>query len=144
MKKVEMAVRGLLAIMLVLSPVQITLGMMRIELLYRDKEALMQELMENAETPALYMITTENNRFLDNILPFATLEESYLALDVKPDEGLIEEIMEGKDLSMGLYLFVSDKMDDEAVLKAVTEATGLREVRWVRGVNTCEIYYLSS
>ena len=32
----------------------------------------------------------------------------------------------------------------EAVLKAVTEATGLREVRWVRGVNTCEIYYLSS
>lgn len=138
----EIGIGSMLAVMLVASPVQIGLGAMRIELLYRDKEALMSELEENAEVPALYMITTENNRFLDNILPFATLNESYLALDVEPKKEVVEEIMRGKDLSRGLYLFVSDKMDTEEVLRAVMEATGFMEVRWVRGVNTCEIYYL--
>lgn len=141
-KKRDVLVVAMLGIMIVAAPVQLAMGTMRIELLYRDKEALMQELAENADVPALYFITTENNRFLDNILPFATLEESYLALDVEPTEVKVGEILEGKDLSKGLYLFVSGVMDAERTLQAVKMATGLERAEFVQGVNTCDIYYL--
>lgn len=115
----ERIVGGLMLLMLVLAPIQLMMGVMRIELLYRDKEALMTEISENATTPALYLITTENNRFLDNIMPFATFEESYLALDIEPTVGEVKQIMAGKDLSQGMYLFVSGVMDQEKTLAAV-------------------------
>lgn len=138
----EAIVGGLMLLMLVLAPIQLMMGAMRIELLYRDKEALMMELSENATAPVLYLITTENNRFLDNIMPFATFEESYLALDIEPTVAEVKQIMAGKDLSQGMYLFVSGVMDQGKTLAVVQQATGLTEVRYVRGVNTCEIYYL--
>lgn len=139
----EIVTSIVILVMMVAAPVQLMLGAMRIELLYRDKEALMSELETNADVPALYLITTENNRFLDNILPFATFEESYLALDIEPTETEIREIVAGKDLSKGMYLFISGVMDQSETLEIVKEATGLDRVRYVRGVNTCEIYYLS-
>ncbi len=102
----------------------------------------MREVEEKAEVPAVYFITTENNRFLDNILLFATWKESYIALDLEPTEAEVKEIMAGKDSGKGLYVLVSGVMDQEKTLETVKEATGLKKVRYVRGVNTCEIYYL--
>lgn len=128
---------------LIAAPVQIGLGWMRVELLYRDRQAVMTAVTENPDAPILYFITTENNRFLDNILPFAEAKESYLALDLlEPTKQDIEKILAGKDLGQGLLVFVSSSQDQEKALAAVSQATGLAEVEYVQGVNTCDVYYL--
>lgn len=122
---------------------QIGLGWMRVELLYRDRQAVMTAVTENPDVPILYFITTENNRFLDNILPFAEAKESYLALDLlEPTKRNVEQILAGKDLGQGLLVFVSSSQDQEKALVAVSQATGLAEVEYVQGVNTCDVYYL--
>lgn len=130
-------------VVLIAAPVQIGLGWMRVELLYRDRQAVMTTVTENPETPILYFITTENNRFLDNILPFAEAQESYLALDLlEPTVEEVTQILAGKDLSQGLIVFVSSSQDQQRALEAVVEATELTQVNWVQGINTCDVYYL--
>ena len=130
-------------VVIVAAPVQIGLGWMRVELLYRDRQAVMTAVTENPDVPILYFITTENNRFLDNILPFAEAKESYLALDLlEPTKRNVEQILAGKDLGQGLLVFVSSSQDQEKALVAVSQATGLAEVEYVQGVNTCDVYYL--
>ena len=97
---------------------------------------------KNADAPLLYFITTENNRFLDNILPFTEAKESYLTLDrLDPTAQEVEEILRGKDLSRGLVVFVSSSQDEDRVLAAVREATGLTRVDYIQGINTCDVYF---
>lgn len=129
-------------VILLIAPVQIACGAMRVELLYRDRAKIMEFAEVHTDVPAVYFITTENNRFLDNILPFATFENSYLALDYPDDVDKIHEIVEGKDLSRGLVVFVSDRHDQERRLETVKAATGLQEVRFIQVLNTCSAYYL--
>lgn len=139
----DIMVLAVMLVTLLVAPVKIGLGWMRIELLYRDRQAVMTTVRENPDAPILYFITTENNRFLDNILPFAEARESYLALDLlEPTAKEVQEILQGKDLSQGLVVFVSGSQNQEQALKAVAEATGLSQVNWVQGINTCDVYYL--
>ncbi len=139
----NVVVCGMAAVIVAVAPIQIGLGWMRVELLYRDRQAVMTVVTENLETPILYFITTENNRFLDNILPFAEAKESYLALDMlEPTSEEVAEILQAKDLSHGLVVFVSGSQDQKKALEAVVEATGLSQVEWVQGINTCDVYYL--
>lgn len=131
-------------VVLLAAPVQLGMGWMRVELLYRDRQAVMTAVRENSEAPLLYFITTENNRFLDNILPFAEAQESYLALDLlEPTVAEVQEILQGKNLEHGLFVFVSGSQEQEKALEAVVEATGLDNVEFVQGINTCDVYYLS-
>lgn len=139
----NVVVCGMAAVIVAVAPIQIGLGWMRVELLYRDRQAVMTVVTENPETPILYFITTENNRFLDNILPFAEAKESYLALDMlEPTSEEVAEILQAKDLSHGLVVFVSGSQDQKKALEAVVEVTGLSQVEWVQGINTCDVYYL--
>ena len=132
-----------MAVVIVVAPIQIGFGWMRIELLYRDRQMVMTEVTEKSDVPILYFITTENNRFLDNILPFAVAKDSYLALDLLvPTKGEVEEILHGKDLRRGLFVFVSSSQDQELALGVVKEVTGLKEATLVQGINTCDVYYL--
>lgn len=133
---------AMIGIMMLAAPVQLRLGWMRVELLYRDRQAVMVLMDKVPDAPILYFITTENNRFLDNILPFAEAKESYLALDMlEPTTEEVEGILEGKDLTDGLIVFVSTSQNVEEALKAVSEATGFTRVDFIQGINTCDVYY---
>lgn len=139
----DWAIGGVLIMMLLAAPVQLKLGWMRIELLYRDRQAVMSLVEKVPDAPLLYFITSENNRFLDNILPFAQVRESYLALDLlEPTAVEVREILQGKDLGSGLIVFVSGSQNQEQALAAVQAATGLTQVDWIQGINTCDVYYL--
>lgn len=138
----DAAVGGMIGMMMVAAPVQMATGAMRAELLYRDRQKVMELVEENSDAPLLYFITTENNRFLDNILPFAEARESYLALDrLEPTAYEVKEILAGKDLSRGLIVFVSSSQDEDKALEAVREATGLEQMDFIQGINTCDVYY---
>ena len=139
----NVAVGTMVGVMMLAAPVQLMTGMMRLELLYRDRQQVMSLVEKVPGAPILYFITTENNRFLDNILPFAEAEESYLALDMlKPTEQKVKEILHGKGLKDGLIVFVSTSQDVDEALKAVKAATGFTHVDFIQGINTCDVYYL--
>ena len=134
---------SLIGVTWIAAPVQLLLGQMRIELLYRDRQAVMQETTTHSDAPLLYLISSKNNRFLDNILPFTLAEHSYLALDFDyEDTKALQKILAGQDLSHGLMLWISDQHDHPATLAAVQEALGLREVEYIQTINTCSVYYL--
>ncbi len=142
-KRQSLVTLGVMIVVLIAAPAQIGLGWMRIELLYRDRQEVMKAVTEKPSVPILYFITTENNRFLDNILPFAIAKESYLALDVlHPTAEEVERILAKRDLSQGLFVFVSSSQNQEEAIKAVRKATGLMETVWIQGINTCDVYYL--
>lgn len=142
-KKQNLMVGGLLLVMFLAAPIQIGLGVMRVGPLYRERANFMSEMENHADTPALYFIASENNRFLDNILPFATLSESYLSLDADPTTESVKEILAGKDLSNGLYLFIAESMDLDKTLETVKTATGFTNAQYVDWISTCGVYYLS-
>lgn len=133
---------SLSAILVLAAPLQIGLGWMRIELLYRDRATVMEFAESHQDTPVIYFITTANNRFLDNILPFAIFEESYLALDWPQDAGRVQEILKGKNLEEGLVVFVSDQLEQEKYLEMTRQATKLEQVEFVQVLNTCSVYFL--
>lgn len=139
----NVAVGTMVGVMMLAAPVQLMTGMMRVELLYWDRQPVMNLVEKVPGAPILYFITTENNRFLDNILPFAEAEESYLALDMlDPTKKEVEEILHGKDLENGLIVFVSTSQDVDEALKVVKAATGFTHVDFIQGINTCDVYYL--
>lgn len=138
----NVVVGGMVVVMIIAAPVQLMTGMMRVELLYRDRQQVMSLVKENPDVPILYFITTENNRFLDNILPFAEAKESYLALDIlEPTAQEVKEILRGRDLEQGLIVFVSTSQDVDEALDAVMGATGFTRVDYIQGVNTCDVYF---
>lgn len=132
----------IVGVLLLAAPVQIACGAMRVELLYRDRAQIMEFAKTHVEVPAVYFITTENNRFLDNILPFATFAESYLALDMPDDVAQVRAIVDGRDLSQGLVVFISDQHNQEQRLETVKAATGLSRAEFIQVLNTCSAYYL--
>lgn len=138
----NVAMGGMIGIMMIAAPVQLMTGVMRVELLYRDRQMVMNIVEKVPDAPILYFITTENNRFLDNILPFVMAKESYLALDLlEPTVREADEILQGKNLEQGLIVFVSSSQDQGKALEVVKEATGLKTVDYIQGINTCDVYF---
>lgn len=125
------------------APIQLALGAMRIELIYRDRTTVMQTTAEHQEAPLLYLVNSKGNRFLDNILPYTIAKQSYLMIDVdytNPEN--IKKVLADKDLSHGLILWISDKDDRDKVLESARSATGLSEIEFVQVINMCSVYYL--
>lgn len=64
--------------------------------------------------------------------------ESYL----KCTDENISEILEGKDLSRGLLVFVNEGQDNEKILGEIKNATGLSDQEKVKDLNSCKVYYI--
>lgn len=64
--------------------------------------------------------------------------ESYL----KCTDENINEILEGKDLSRGLLVFVNEGQDNEKILGEIKNATGLSDQEKVKDLNSCKFYYI--
>ena len=51
------------------------------EVMFSDKKEIVKRMREDLNVPTLYVFNSNNNRFLDDILLFATVDESYVAKD---------------------------------------------------------------
>lgn len=84
------------------------------EVLYSNKRDIMKKVTnELKDVPALYLFNSDNNRFLDDILLFANIKESYIAKDIECTKENIKDIMENKDISNGILIFINDWQDNE-------------------------------
>ncbi len=113
------------------------------QVMYSNKKELCERVQDDLNVPTVYFFNSSHNRFLDDILLFAYLDESYIAKDVEMTAESYGAIMEGKDISKGVLVFINPGQSDEDVLKTFCAATGLKNVERIQGLNACEVYYVN-
>ena len=112
------------------------------EEMYSNKSDIVSKVENELNIPTIYVFKSNQNRFLDDILLFAKLNESYIAKDLECTDENINEILEEKDLSRGLLIFVNEGQDNEKILDEIKNATGLSEWEKVKDLNSCKVYYI--
>lgn len=113
------------------------------QVMYSNTLEIMQKVKgELKGVPTIYFFNSNNNRFLDDILLFANIEESYIAKDIECSEEKIEEILENKDISNGMLIFINDWQDNENIINTVKKATNMYDVTYLQRLNMCDVYYI--
>ena len=113
------------------------------QVMYSNKSDIVEEIKLNLkDVPALYLLNSNNNRFLDDILLFANIEESYIAKDIECTEEKIREILENKDISNGVLIFINDWQDNDKILDTIKKSTNLNNVTYIKRLNMCDIFYI--
>ena len=115
--------------------------------LFTEKAEIVSKLEDEYNLPTVYFLNTESNRFLDDILLFAELDESYVAEDVityvdEIDEQTVRDIFDGKDTSQGVVVFINEQQYHPAVLRSVMEALGLESWIHLEHLNACDVYHV--
>ena len=113
------------------------------QVMYSNIHNIMEKLNgELIDVPALYLFNSNNNRFLDDILLFANIEESYIAKDIDCGEKEIKKILEYQDISNGILIFINDWQDNEKIINIIQNATNLYDVTYLQRLNMCDVYYI--
>ena len=68
------------------------------------------------------------------------LDNSYIAKDVECTDENINKILNGKDLSNGILVFINGGQNNDEMMEKIKNATGLNEWKWIKGLNACNIY----
>ena len=107
---------------------------------FLDKRDIVEEVQNELNVPTIYIFNSNENRFLDDILLFSKLDNSYIAKDVECTDENINKILNGKDLSNGILVFINGGQNNDEIMEKIKNATGLNEWKWIKGLNACNIY----
>ena len=88
------------------------------------------------------MFNSSHNRFLDDILLFSKVDESYVAKDIECTEDNIRKIFEGKDTSKGIVVFINAGQQNDDVLEVIENALSLSESTHLKRLNACDVYHV--
>ncbi|MBE7036790.1 MAG: glycosyltransferase family 39 protein [Ruminococcaceae bacterium] len=97
---------------------------------------------ESHSSPALYMFNSGENRFLDDILLFSIIDESYVAKDMDCTEENIKTIFKDKDLSNGFFVFINSGQENDDLLAVIKKATNKQESPYIYRLNACDVYFV--
>lgn len=114
------------------------------EVMYSDKKEIVHKLEEELNVPTIYMFNSENNRFLDDILLFSKINESYIAKDIEITEDNVKDILKGKDMSNGVVVFINEGQNNDEIIDTIKKATGLEESEYLKRLNACDVYTISA
>lgn len=110
------------------------------EVLYSNKQDIVENIKNNIDLPALYLLDSSNNRFLEDILLFANIKESYIAKDIVCNVENIKKIMVDKDKSKGIIVFINNGQDNESILETITTSLELENITYLKRLNACDVY----
>ena len=135
-----------IALVVLLIAIMISPAIFKIEpeVMFSDKAEIAEKLSNELNLPTLYVFYSENNRFLDDILLFAKLDNSYIAKDLECSSENINQIFEGKDTSKGIIVFINKDEGNEKVLEPLCNTLNLKNVRFLKRMNACNIYYVTN
>ena len=140
-EKKQNVILGSILILIVINPV---ISKLLPEQVYLDKKEIVDILENDLNLPTVYMLDSSNNRFLDDILLFSKLDNSYVAKDLEITEENILNILEGKDLSKGIVVFINENQDNDKIVDVIKNATNLNEVSYLKRLNACDVYYINN
>ena len=133
----------LISILLVLILIAPFIYKIEPEVLFSDKKEIVQKLGNELNVPTVYFFNSQNNRFLDDILLFATVDNSYVAKDIEYTEENIKHILENKDISKGIVVFINEGQDNDFILNVVQKALNLSNTEYLKRLNACDVYYIN-
>ncbi len=110
---------------------------------YDKDQEIVSRVVDNYNVPALYMYNTNVFRFLDDILLFSKLDESYIAANMEPTDENIQKVFEGKDVSDGIIVVINADQNNDEILEKIKNAMGFDNIKWVEGLNAANVYYLN-
>ena len=111
---------------------------------YSDKKEIVSRLRNELNVPTVYWFNSNNNRFLDDILLFSVINESYVAKDMESSNENINKIFENKDISKGIIVFINEGQDNDSILKVISDELKLEKITYLKRMNACDIYYISN
>lgn len=113
------------------------------EVAYLDNKEIVSKLGNELNVPTLYLFNSGHNRFLDDILLFSILDESYVAKDLDCTEENIQEILNNKDISKGIVVFINEGQNNDEKLEFILNAVNLENCTYLKRLNACDVYYLN-
>lgn len=113
------------------------------EVEYSDKKEIVEFVISHSNLPTVYLFNTDNNRFLDDIYLFSLIDNSYVARNFDCIQTDITTILENRDFSNGLLIFINEGYENDAQLNAICNSTGLVNVLHLKRLNACDIYFIS-
>ena len=113
------------------------------ELLYQDKKEIVQELSGELNLPTVYLFNSKNGGFLDDILLFSKINESYIAKDIEYTKNNLQEIVENKDISHGMIIFINEKEKNNDIAEAAKKDLDFQNCNHLKTLNGCDVYYLN-
>lgn len=133
-----------IALILVFVSILVSPSVFKIEpqVAYTDRKDIVTSLEGELNVPTIYMLNSSNNRFLDDILLFSKLDESYIAKDMKCTEDNIKTIFENKDTSNGIVVFINLNQENDALLDVIKKALSLEDITHLKHLNACDVYYV--
>ena len=139
--KVKIATWGFYILLIVTAVLPMIIGP-EPQVVYSDKREIVSQVQGELNVPTVFWFNSHDNRFLDDILLFSLLNESYVAKDTTLDDATIQKILEGRDLSRGILVFINGGQQNDDILKAFVDATELKSATHLKRMNACDIYYL--
>lgn len=112
------------------------------EVMYSDKKEIVSKFRNELNVPTVFFFNSGNNRFLDDILLFSIIDESYIAKDIDCTEENVSNILQGKDISKGIVIFINEGQNNDSIIEVVKNTTGLQNSEYVKRLNACDVYYL--
>lgn len=140
-EKISNILMTVLCIFLILAPVFFHLEP---ELLYRDKKEIVQKVSGELNLPTIYLYNTQKGGFLDDILLFSQINESYIAKDISITKNTIKSIVKNKDISKGILLFINKEKEEEneIISNQVKQYLNFNNIEHVKRLSNCDVYYL--
>ncbi len=112
------------------------------EVLYSDKKEIVNKLENELNIPTVFFFNSNNNRFLDDILLFAKINESYIAKDLEISSDNIKEILQNKKTDKGVVIFINEGQENDYIINTLKDAIGLTKSEYLKRLNACDVYYV--
>ena len=112
------------------------------ELLYRDRKEIVQTVTDKHDIPTIYFYQPQGCSFLDDILLFSILDESYIAKDTPCTTENIKGILQNKDTSQGIFVLINKGQEEDTILETVKEAQNFTKSEQLKQLTACNVYYL--
>lgn len=138
-EKITNIIVGLILILILLAPLVFKIEP---EVAFSDKREIVESLGNELNLPTIYFFNSSHNRFLDDILLFAIVDESYVAKNMEYTVENMKQILDGKDISKGLVVFINPGQENDHILAILKETTGLENSEYLKRLNACDVYYL--
>ena len=112
-EKISNIIIAVILICILIAPIRYH---MEPEVLFSDKKEIVEKMGNELNLPTVFFFNANNNRFLDDILLFATVDNSYIAKNIDYTEENIRNILKDKNTQNGIIVFINEGQDIDNIL----------------------------
>lgn len=115
----------------------------KIDNLYLPRKEIVSQVTEKyGKIPTIYLFNSNQNRFLDDIYMFTKINESYILKVKDASREKVQEILQNKDISNGIVVWVNEGFEKEQYLEMIKNSNNFKNCEHIQRMNACDIYYI--